>query len=355
MKYHSKPHALSLNKIANEYQNECSLDYFTLKRKTFFRNKDYLKYRFFPVNFNFRGDYKKFRKQSSDKCLDFYNKDIPDITIINMSAHSSPFSFEISKLILSKDKYYIAMLGGQHYSHNERNFEYYQKADHLLVHTVSQKKEMEKLELFKNLDIRVFPLGVDTDKFKYLNKEVKINKNPNLIYVGRIVNWKRIHLAIESINWLIKNSFPESTLKIIGPVSDKKYYKELKKLIKKNSLEKNIFFIGEKKHSELINFYNKADLLLLPSYKETFGMVMIEAMACGTPVAAIISPGGPADTITHNINGILCRLEDYSLSIESFFKDEKLKRKIIKNAVKTVSQKYSIKNTYDVLKKSIDD
>ena len=56
-----------------------------------------------------------------------------------MSGHSSEFSFILSKLILQNNKKYIAMLGGQHYTINDRNIQYFQCADHLLVHTKVKK------------------------------------------------------------------------------------------------------------------------------------------------------------------------------------------------------------------------
>ena len=57
------------------------------------------------------------------------------------------------------------MLGGQHYSDNERNRDYYKNAHHILVHTHFQKKEILQMDLFQGLDIRIFPLGVDCSIF----------------------------------------------------------------------------------------------------------------------------------------------------------------------------------------------
>ena len=192
-------------------------------------------------------------------------------------------------------------------------------------------------------------------KLRALNQKVNNNilKDPNLIYVGRIINWKRIHLAIESVNWLRNNQFPNTILKIVGPVSSKKYYNELIRLIGHYRLEKNILFLGEKKHTDLIKLYREADLLLLPSNLETFGMVMIESMACGTPVAAIDSRGGPNDVIKNNINGIICEIKDYYQNIENYFKNKVLRDKIIKNAINTVNNNYTIQNTYGVLFNSL--
>src|SRR5690606_32894116 len=115
------------------------------------------------------------------------------------------------------------------------------------------------------------------------NKKIAIQ----LLYVGRIVEWKRVHLAVESLHQLVNRGYTDAVLKIIGPTFSEKYLEELKSYVKKNKLEQNVFFLGLKEHHELIPYFQEADLFLLPSDKETFGMVMIESMACETPVVGM--------------------------------------------------------------------
>ncbi|HBY69151.1 MAG TPA: hypothetical protein DEG69_16225, partial [Flavobacteriaceae bacterium] len=104
---------------------------------------------------------------------------------------------------------------------------------------------------------------------------------------------------------LKENGFPGATLKVIGPISSQGYFDRLLNLIKEKDLQNNIEFLGHKEHAELPKYFQEANLFTLPSDKETFGMVMIEAMACETPVAGIDCPGGPADVITHQKDGLL--------------------------------------------------
>ncbi len=351
--YHSQPHLKALKKLVEETNFTCNMEYFTPKRSSYSLKHERVNYTFFPVNFTWNGDHKKWKKQWSKKCIKAYEKNIPDVTIINMSGHSSPFSYELSKLIIQKGKKYIAMLGGQHYSVNDRNIDYYKNAHHIFVHTHMQKKDMETMDLFKDKDIRVFPLGVDCEVFKPLQeKEIK---SPKLLYVGRIVEWKRVHLAIEAVKMLVDNGFKEAKLNIIGPVSSENYFLKLKKTVVDLSLESNISFLGHKEHSELPHYFKDADLFTLPSDKETFGMVMIEAMACGTPVAGINCPGGPADVITHQDNGLLSSPEEYSKTILEFFKNNKKSKDIAKNARLKAMNEYSIEATYKVLHLSVFD
>jgi glycosyltransferase involved in cell wall biosynthesis len=348
--YHSQPHLKAMRMLAAKTGAECKIEYFTFKRKQYSFTFNKIQYIFYPVDFNWNGDHKKWKKQISKKCLKEYGSNTPDVTIINMSGHSSPFSFELSKVILKYKKQYIAMLGGQHYTENDRNREYYRNANHILVHTQMQKNDMEKMDMFKGLDIRVFPLGVDCDIFK---PEVRNNTVPNLLYVGRIVEWKRIHLAIEAIQLLKENGYADARLRIIGPTSSEDYFKFLKNMIVEKQLEKNVEFLGHKEHSELPRYFQEADLFTLPSDKETFGMVMIEAMACGTPVAGIDCPGGPADVITHLENGLLSTPENYAVTILDYFKNPERAEEIGKNAREKVLKEYSIQATFAVLNESI--
>lgn len=299
------------------------------------------------------GDHKKWKKQQSKACYKYYKNNMPDIVYINMSGHSSPFSHKLGKLILSKGSKYVAMLGGQHYSTTFGNIEYYKNASQIIVHTELQKADMLNMDMFFNSDIRVYPLGVDCEHFK--PGESKTSIGPSLLYVGRIVDWKRVHVCIETIMALKKQGFKNTVLNIIGPISSEAYYQKLKELIKKNSLENNVFFLGYKDYDELPYYYSKSDIFLLPSDKETFGMVMIEAMACGLPVAGISCPGGPADIIENNVDGILCGIEEYPNRIVAYFKDKDLQKQMSVNARKKVLEKYSLEITNKVILNSVRD
>jgi glycosyltransferase involved in cell wall biosynthesis len=351
--YHSQPHLKAFQLFAEKHPDfECSIDYLTQKLFKYVSKSGQIQYNFYPVDLDLKGDYKKWKKQKSSSCFKAYKKNIPDVTIINMSGHSSKFSHLLAKEILKQGKKYVAMLGGQHYTQTQANEDYYNNADHLLVHTHLQRNDMLQTEMFKNLDIRVFPLGVDTAVFKS-SEDTSDNTAPRLLYVGRIVEWKRVHLAIEAIKTLRENGFEGAQLDIIGPVSSPEYQKRLEGLVKKYGLGANVDFLGHKEHHELIPYFQKADLFTLPSHKETFGMVMIEAMACGTPVAGIDCPGGPKDVITNQENGILTSPENYANAILDFFLNSEEQNEIKQNAIKKVEEEYSIQKTFQVLEKSL--
>jgi glycosyltransferase involved in cell wall biosynthesis len=129
--------------------------------------------------------------------------------------------------------------------------------------------------------------GVDTDCFKPDGKTTNNMANPKFLYVGRIAVEKNIEafLALD---------LPGE--KIV--VGDGPY---------RHALEKKypqVEFAGYKFGAELADYYGAADVFVFPSKTDTFGLVMLEAMACGTPVAAFPAPG-PIDVVTQGVTGIL--------------------------------------------------
>ena len=112
--------------------------------------------------------------------------------------------------------------------------------------------------------------------------------------------------------------------------------------------------MGGIKQDELIPYYQKSDLLLLPSAHESFGMVMVEAMACGTPVAALKNSGGPDEIVTNKVNGILSSKENYVIDVLNHFDSIDNQKLLSRESRLEVLNKYSIEVTTKVLKESIE-
>jgi len=135
----------------------------------------------------------------------------------------------------------------------------------------------------KNENIITINQGINTDKFKPI-KSIKLINEPNLIlFIGRIEPRKGLKVLIQAIP-LIKQ---KTKIIVISENLDQNtpYHKEIMELIKKNSI-KNIDFLGFLPEENLIEVYNKADLIVEPSFSESACYVLIEAMACSKPVIA---------------------------------------------------------------------
>lgn len=130
---------------------------------------------------------------------------------------------------------------------------------------------------FYNKEIEVVP-NVVSDQFKQLN--LQKNEEFTFISVGHLRRHKNHQSTIEAFAKFHKK-YPRSKLEIIGTGEQEQ---ELKALIKKLGVEHAVLLLGYIQNVELVEFYNKAHCFCLPSQYETFGVVYIEAMACGLPV-----------------------------------------------------------------------
>ena len=78
--------------------------------------------------------------------------------------------------------------------------------------------------------------------------------------------------------------FGDRQLAIVGPLRDEKYVAELRALVAELGIGSDVVFVGGVPHEETVHFYRAADVFVYPSFNETFGLPILEAMACGCPV-----------------------------------------------------------------------
>ncbi len=159
------------------------------------------------------------------------------------------------------------------------------------------KVEMQKLGVPSN-KIDVLRNGVDLDTFNIL-PEVRQNRqgdNLQLISVGNLIELKGHHLVIEALKKL-----PNVELTIVGegPMES-----TLKKLAINCNVADRVHFLGYQTHQQLAVLYNQVDLLVLASSREGMPNVLLEAMACGTPVIAT-NVGGVIEVVTKRLAGIV--------------------------------------------------
>ena len=153
-----------------------------------------------------------------------------------------------------------------------------------LVRTSTQKQELGERG-FEHLD--VWPGAVDTELFRPRGKDALDLPRPIGVFVGRV--------AVEKgIPDFLKLDLPGSKV-VIGGGPD---------LEKLKAQFPGTHFLGPKFGEELAELLSAADVFVFPSRTDTFGLVMLEAMACGVPVAAFPVPG-PADLVRSGATGVL--------------------------------------------------
>lgn len=180
-----------------------------------------------------------------------------------------------------------------------------QKAKKIIAHSDSDKKYLEYLYNVDSKKIIMIPPGVDTLLFRPVNKneaKKKIGANINdkiILFVGRIEPLKGLDALVYAIKIIVaKNPSLQPYLWIVGgDVSEKtsawsKQLRELENLRRILNISMHVKFVGQRPQHELPFYYNASDIVALPSHYESFGMVALEAMACGVPV------------ITSNVSGV---------------------------------------------------
>lgn len=161
------------------------------------------------------------------------------------------------------------------------------------------------IKILNGVDDRLFkPLEIDRLKLiqKYL-PNIKENPKQLITFVGKLTDFKGIDLLIKAAQKYEKE-FPGIMTLIIG---HGELLKDLKKQAENLNL-KNLHFLGNLPQKELPAFYSSADLSIVPSRIEPFGLVAVEALACGTPVIAS-KAGGLPDFINQEV-GRLFRMND---------------------------------------------
>jgi glycosyltransferase involved in cell wall biosynthesis len=147
------------------------------------------------------------------------------------------------------------------------------------------------------VEVKVIPNVVDISKFNLKSKE---GRGQHIISVNNHNANKNNELLINAFNLILKE-YPKARLSLIGKGPETN---RLKLLCSSLGIANKVEFKGQIPNGDLSKHYQEADLFALTSIKETFGVVLIEAMACGLPVVSTKS-GGPNDIINEN-NGVLC-------------------------------------------------
>lgn len=168
-----------------------------------------------------------------------------------------------------------------------------QKADKIIATSDVDKEYIHTLYNCPWKKIFVLIPGVDLNLFKPIQKNIAKKaihadlKHKLILFVGRIVPLKGIDVLCYALKILLeKNPKCDICLWIVGADRNKRP-KELKRLeeIKKIlNLATYVRFVGAKQQKELPYYYNASEVVILPSQYESFGIIALEAMACGTPV-----------------------------------------------------------------------
>jgi D-inositol-3-phosphate glycosyltransferase len=155
----------------------------------------------------------------------------------------------------------------------------------------STEKEQEDLIKYYNpttQNISVIPCGVNTSLFRPIEKtiarkELGLNNHKIVLFVGRMEPLKGAQQLLTAFSRI--EGLDNSRLIIIGGDEYSQEYTQAMQLrTEELCIKDKVGFLGPVPHEKLPLYYNAADVSVIPSYYESFGLVALESLACGTPV-----------------------------------------------------------------------
>lgn len=188
--------------------------------------------------------------------------------------------------------------------------------------------------------VEIVPPGVDHAFFSPGNKfgarrALGLDSSPLLLFVGRIQPLKGASVAVDALGQLADT---RARLMIVGGSSGASGNDEVRAvdaLIDKYSLHDRVIRVPPQPHHALSTYYRAADVVLVPSRSESFGLVALEAAACGTPVVAA-AVGGLRTLVDDGRSGYLVDSRDpqrYAQLIDRLLASPELARELSANAV----------------------
>ncbi|MDE3078285.1 MAG: glycosyltransferase, partial [Chloroflexota bacterium] len=198
-------------------------------------------------------------------------------------------------------------------------------ADLIIATSPSDKQEMIRFYGVAPQKVAIVPPGLDLGLFRPMDRaEAKrslgLADRRVLLFVGRMDRIKGVETLLRATAQLLRSD-PQFELLLLIVGGDRQIrvmddasreLLRLRAIVSDLGLRQAVRFVGPKEQSELPTYYAAADVCAVPSYAESFGMVAVEAMACGTPVVAA-GVGGLQSTIVDGETGFLVPRHDPAL------------------------------------------
>ncbi len=194
-------------------------------------------------------------------------------------------------------------------------------ADRIIAATPLDKNQMLYCYSADDGKIAVIPAGVDTDHF-YPRDKAEVRRRlglpldtPILLFVGRIERLKGIDTLLESAA-VVSRTCAGRDLKVLivggggQTPGENAEIRRIWQLHQDLNLDDQVEFVGSKPQEMLPLYYSAADITVMPSHYESFGMVAVESMASGTPVIAS-NVGGLSYTVKDGVTGYLVPEENH--------------------------------------------
>jgi D-inositol-3-phosphate glycosyltransferase len=174
-----------------------------------------------------------------------------------------------------------------------------QQADVMIASTADEAEELVDAYGADPARVVVIPPGVDLSMFQPMDRDqarrtIGFEGGQMVLFVGRLERLKGVEVAIRALALLSDREHPDLRMVIVGEdvrEGEESEKERLKSVASALGIRDRVDFVGSVAHHELPYFYAAADACVMPSYSESFGLVGLEAQACGCPVVASGVPG----------------------------------------------------------------
>lgn len=215
-------------------------------------------------------------------------------------------------------------------------YEVLKHSDHLVAESQASKDHMVQDYGVDPARIEIIPCGVETSIFRPQDREearrqLGLREGPTLLFIGRLQPLKGIDTLLRCAHDVRRQRADVQVLIVGGGVDsgdphERQERERLHALTQELGLAEHVRFIDAQPQEKLAAYYAAAHVLVMPSHYESFGMVVLEAMACGTPVVAS-NVGGLASTVLPGQTGFLAPVGDvraFAQCVEQLIDDPEL-------------------------------
>jgi D-inositol-3-phosphate glycosyltransferase len=217
-------------------------------------------------------------------------------------------------------------------------------ADSVICATEHERSLLRQLYAADPAKVSVIPLGVDLERFRPLDKtearaRLGVDSGRIVLFVGRIEPLKGIDILIEAAA-LVESDLDCSVIVVGGDSGSQARVNRLRELARERGIAERVRFVGAVEHERLPLYYSAADVCVVPSHYESFGLVAVEAMASGLPVVAS-RVGGLTGTVRDGETGYLVPWlcpEPFAERIELLLENEPLRRNLGEAAREAVAR-----------------
>lgn len=182
------------------------------------------------------------------------------------------------------------------------------RSTEILALTQAEKSDIVSMYGVSSGKVSVIPAGVDTRIFypevkSEAKQKLGITSSQTILYAGRIEPIKGLDILLDAFR-MINGAGSAHLIIVGGSLSEDRELDRLRSRADHLGISEKVTFTGSVGQSELRSYYSAADVFVLPSHYESFGLVALEAMACGTPIVAS-RVGGIPSFVDDGVNGYL--------------------------------------------------